>query len=213
MDSRSAPVVEHTEEAECAFCSSSGCQEWFNQPVATEEGCAVAIPSVGSFMPGYLLVVPIAHVTATCRMPLDVKAKFAAFTYNLSSRLSSLYGAPITMFEHGACVSSRLARSACITHAHLHLVPGKYDLVSELPGRAENHGSLEEFLEHERDDPYLMAQDPGGLIVSFEDRPAPQFFRRVIADRLGIPSRWDYALFPFFDNVRRTYDDFGIEVF
>jgi hypothetical protein len=116
------------------------------------------------------------------------------------------------MFEHGACATPDKPRSACITHAHLHLVPGSYSLVSEAPGEIAKHDSFEKFLAEGQDGPYLMVQDPDGPLISFEDRPSSQFFRQIIARHLGMPERWDYALFPFFETVRRTYEDFGLEI-
>ena len=84
--------------------------------------------------------------------------------------------------------------------------------MSEAPGEVIKHDSFQKFLEDEQDGPYLMLQDPGGPLISFKDRPSSQFFRRVLANRLGMPECWDYALFPFFDNVKRTYQDFDSEV-
>lgn len=209
MDSRKTPVI-HEGEEDCPFCPT-GQREWFNQPLASESGCAIAIPSLGSFIPGYLLIVPTVHVTATCKVPSDSRAKFATFTDKLVVRLRSLYGMPVTMFEHGACTESSITRSACVTHAHLHLIPGNYDLMSAAPKEAIKHTSLEDFLEYERNAPYLMLQDPDGPLLSFDDRPSSQFFRRIIANRLSMPDCWDYALVPFFDNIKRTYKDFELD--
>jgi diadenosine tetraphosphate (Ap4A) HIT family hydrolase len=212
VDSRTIPVVAHVDGADCSFCFSQARNYWFNRPVAREGDCALAVPSLGSLVPGYLLIVPPAHVTSTSRIPDDEKAKFASFTADISRRLTSLYEQPVTMFEHGACTSQSQLRSACVSHAHLHLVPGRYSLISEAVGEATRYPSYERFLDNPPEDPYLMLQDPDGPVVSIADRPSPQFFRQVIARRLGTPECWDYALYPFFDNIERTYKDFGIDV-
>jgi len=130
----------------------------------------------------------------------------------MTSRLAALYRIPITVFEHGACSSSEQPQSACINHAHIHLIPGSYNLLSEAPTPVCKYDSLQEFLNEERDEPHLMIQDPGGPFMSFEDMPTSQFFRRIIARRLGIPDHWDYAAAPFDENIMQTYKDFGIEV-
>lgn len=213
MDSCQAPLVMHIDnnDDDCEFCSPSPRSEWFNRPVAVDEGYAMAVPSLGSFIPGYLLAVPVAHVTASCRIPANGKARFASFVYNLASQLTSLYGTQVTMFEHGACLSDNKPQSACVDHAHVHLVPGNYDLSAEAPSQVYKHDSFAEFLEMEQSDSYLMLQDPAGPILSFDDKPASQFFRRIIAQHLGIPDYWDYAMFPFANNIKRTYQDFGID--
>jgi ATP adenylyltransferase len=212
VHTREGPVVAHVDDADCSFCFSQARDYWFNRPVARDGDCALAVPSLGSLVPGYLLILPLAHVTSTSRIPDSEKAKFASFTADISSRLSSLYEQPVTIFEHGACTSPSQQRSACVSHAHLHLVPGSYSLISESAGEASEYSTYEQFLTSAPDDPYLMLQDPGGPLVSFADRPSPQFFRQVIARSLGMPECWDYALYPFFDNIERTYKDFGIDV-
>jgi diadenosine tetraphosphate (Ap4A) HIT family hydrolase len=209
VDSREATLTA-TIHDDCEFCSPISRLEWFNRPVALDEGRAVAVPSLGSFMPGYLLAVPVAHVTASCRISWDTKERFASFVYELVSRLTSLYRRPVTIYEHGACLSVQGSQSACVNHAHVHLVPGNFDLTTEAPSQVYKHDSLGEFLKIEESNPYLMLQDPGGPLLSFNDKPTSQFFRRIIAKRLGIPDHWDYAASPFFDNIKRTYQDFGI---
>lgn len=213
MDTHEIPLVVHDEEPACTFCSPYGCNEWFNTPVASDEDKTVAVPSVGSLVPGYLLAIPVLHVTATCRIPREQKNRFASFVEVIAARLKDIYGIDITLFEHGACGAPHQARSACVSHAHLHLVPGTYNLASEAPrSRMMQYASLQDFLNSDQTSSYLMLQDPGGPVLTFEDPATPQFFRRIIAKRLGFAERWDYALFPFFDNVRRTYQDFGCEI-
>ena len=213
MDSRkeSLVIVEDHNDA-CEFCPLPGRLEWFNRPVAVDENYAIAVPALGSFRPGYLLALPISHVNASCRIPASDQLRFASFVSDLALELTSMYGTQITIFEHGACPSNNKGRqSACIDHAHVHLVPGNYDLTTEAPSEISKYDSLAEFMNKEQNNSYLMLQDPGGPLLSFEDKVTSQFFRRVIASRLGISDYWDYAMFPFFENSKQTYLDFGID--
>jgi diadenosine tetraphosphate (Ap4A) HIT family hydrolase len=212
MDSRQASLeMHHRNDNDCEFCPPSGRLEWFNRPVAVDDDYAIAVPSLGSFVPGYLLAVPVAHVTASCRIQESDKARFASFVNKLAFKLTSIYETQVTVFEHGACLSSQEPQSACVNHAHVHLVPGNYDLTTEAPSPVYKHDSFAEFMEEEQSKSYLMLQDPGGPLLSFEDKSTSQYFRRIIAQRLGIPDYWDYAMFPFFKNIKRTYHDFGID--
>lgn len=213
MDTNKATIVMHDEEPVCTFCSLDSASEWYNMPIMSYEDRAFVLPSVGSLIPGYMLALPSQHVTAVCKIPKADKDSFASFVETTLTRLSRIYGDSITMFEHGAFNTPRRKRSACVSHAHLHLVPGSYNLTSEAPsGGIDLYRSLREFIETDRTTPYLMLQDPGGPIVVFDDYAIPQFFRRVIAERLGITECWDYALFPFYENIRKTYHDFGCDV-
>lgn len=213
MDLREASVAVYAEEPDCTFCSPEGRSEWFNTPITSDEDKAFVVPSVGSLVPGYLLAIPVLHVTATCRIPEDEKERFASFVETIRTRLEQIYKSGVTLFEHSACGAPQQARSACISHAHLHLVPGSYDLASEAPqSRMMQYASLRAFIEGEHTSSYLMLQDPGGPVIASEDPAIPQFFRRLIAKRLGIAEAWDFALFPFFANVRQTYHDFDVKL-
>jgi diadenosine tetraphosphate (Ap4A) HIT family hydrolase len=188
--------------------------EWYDHVIATDDHGSYAIPSLGSFVQGYLLIIPRAHVTATCNISDDAKSAFVSFVHSVMSRLRSLYGSPVTMFEHAACSINKSPRSACVSHAHLHLVPGSYDLIAETPDvDIRKYDSYREFIQRQQQEPYLMFQDPDGPLISFDDRPSAQFFRKVIARRLDITDCWDYAAFPFYDNIKETYRDFGIDPF
>jgi len=204
-------LVLHTAEPDCVFCDS--CYEhgeWFNRPIASDEHRTLVLPAVGALVPGYVLVLPVRHVTATCRIPASDRAAFAAFVADVAVRLTLVYKVDVTLFEHAACDAPSAARASCINHAHLHAVPGNYNLSSMVGGTdIRSYASLEDFLADERHDPYLMLQDPGGPVVSFVDQPLSQYFRRVIARQLGMDNCWDYALFPFWNNVKQTCDDFA----
>lgn len=202
----------HPDDSKCVFCPSSGRQPWFNTPISTDGGDTIAVPSIGSFTPGYLLIIPVIHVTALCGIPYKQRQSFLNFATATLRRLRKHYGEDVTIFEHGACDSPMDRRSACISHAHLHAVPGSYDLCSAVATRdSTQYESLASCLAVRRTAPYLMLQDPRGPVIVTDDVGVPQFFRRAIAKRLGMPEKWDFALYPFFDNIRSTYREFGIK--
>ncbi|MGW7242970.1 hypothetical protein [Streptomyces sp. NPDC054804] len=197
---------ERTDEL-CEFCPNRLEQHWFNVPLMRSES-AVAIPGVGSLVPGYLLALPLRHVANASLLSPGERGEFADFVLSVSTRLSGVYDRPVTMFEHGSCESERLD-SSCISHAHVHLVPGVYDLAGATPGCLERHGSWHEFIESEPKGPYLACSDAEGAVWQFPDVRRPQFYRRVVAEDLGMADRWDYALHPQWENVRQTYVDFA----
>ncbi|MCX5007782.1 HIT domain-containing protein [Streptomyces sp. NBC_00638] len=190
----------------CEFCSPRNSEHWFNAPVATTEDFS-AIPSVGSFVPGYLLVIPKRHLFSSSQLPQDLKRAFSQFITDLSSHLQSLYSSPVTIFEHGASESLNDKSSSCVSHAHVHLVPGDYDLVSHMPDSGKSYASLDDFMEPRREYPYLMCSH-SGRVHCYPDLPISQYYRRAVATALGKPDSWDYAAFPYWDNLRQTYKDF-----
>jgi diadenosine tetraphosphate (Ap4A) HIT family hydrolase len=194
----------------CVFCDIDANDEsvqWYDRPIWCVPGLAFLVPSLGALVPGYLLLVPETHVYSFRQVKLGLRPALARMACIAIKRLSLIYG-PVTAFEHGAC-GEALSGSACINHAHLHLVPGVYGLTNHLGKDRARFESLGDFLKASGNDPYLMCQDPGGPVVSAPDAGLGQYFRRIIARELLVPDEWDYALYRRFDNISATYKELG----
>jgi hypothetical protein len=185
---------------------------WYDQPLFRSPGVGVAIPAVGAFLPGYLLASPVVHLSSVQGLPAASRARFVDFVEQVAAQVCERYGQS-TIFEHGSCRQSERRRSACLTHAHVHIVPGCYSFdLLRLPVQQE-FLSLKEFSEAPavgRLDGYLMYREPGGPVCYSRDLGISQFFRRHIASVRGTPDDWDYALFPHFANIRATIDDLTV---
>jgi len=196
---------------ECPFCSA--CTEaddalpWYDEPLFREPGGAVAIAAVGALVPGYLLAAPRCHVPSLRRLPRADAALFLQFIDDVRNRIEARFG-PTTLFEHGSCVHESRRRSACLVHSHIHLVPGHYSLAG-LGLVVDEYSTLTEAVDRSPGDAvdgYLLYQEPGGAVCLASDPGVSQFFRRHIAQVLGQPDEWDYAMFPRWENVRRTHE-------
>jgi hypothetical protein len=116
----------------------------------------------------------------------------------------SIVNAELTIFEHGGCLGEESASSACVSHAHWHILPGDYDL-----GRSDlewiyQGTSLIDGLRATPSEGYLWLMEPSGIVRAACDPKRPQFFRRRIFESLGRPDEWDYAACPQWDAVRAT---------
>lgn len=197
--------------ADCFFCASYGETEadlaWYDRPLLKEDGVGVAIPGVGAFVPGYVLVSPARHESSVRDLPANLATGFIDLVQAVTERVESAFG-PATIFEHGSCRDEERRRSACITHSHVHILPGSYSFDSlGLPVKV--FGDLSEVMKEkkpERADGYLMYREPGGPVCYAPDAGVSQYFRRHIARVLGRPDEWDYAVFPRWLNVRATRD-------
>jgi diadenosine tetraphosphate (Ap4A) HIT family hydrolase len=197
-------------DEDCLFCriARGDATAWYDVALFRRPGVGLAIAGVGAFVPGYLLVAPEAHVGTSISLGDPAYAEFRSFLWEIRRDLERIVGAT-TLYEHGSCAVGR-ARSACIYHAHIHLMPGRYDVWADTSTSASKvFGSLEKFrAEWGRGTPYVLAEErvATGLVVvrAMPDIGLPQYFRRVIAKQLGRPSEWDYAVFPRWENVRAT---------
>jgi diadenosine tetraphosphate (Ap4A) HIT family hydrolase len=192
----------------CEIACGRGGVEWYDCALAASD-YAVVIPALGAIAPGHVLVIPPHHVHSAQLLAPRARSGFARALVQTAGWLAERTGRPITAFEHGAAVAGSGPRSACSEHAHVQLLPGRYDQTGALSG-GRRFSSLEAFYGVKPPfDPYLMIQDPGEDVLAVPDVGVSQYFRRVILAELGEPDDWDYWLFPRRENVRATLGIFG----
>src|SRR6266478_269312 len=146
------------------------------------------IPSLGQFLEGYLLVLPIKHFKALGDLSGLFLEEFAAVSECVGKILRGQYG-PYILFEHGT--RSEGVGGCGIYHAHLHAVPlaqvpDPVDaLKSTFPYAKLAH--LNEIGERSAGLPsYLFYQDSNARLYLFDTGPLPsQYMRKVLADALG----------------------------
>jgi diadenosine tetraphosphate (Ap4A) HIT family hydrolase len=146
---------------------------------------------------GHTLLVPRNHYINFGTIPEELADELDSFRGHCLSLISDHYG-PATVLEHGS--SSNMRRSACISHAHWHLIPGLkspiqiferdglrgFDVCTwrELGGFAE------------LDQPYFYYNFGSEHRIYSTNLSMPhQYLRIVMAEILGIPEpEWDWAL-------------------
>lgn len=185
----------------CEFLSNDGGTDPWDRPWLTD-GRYSAVVSVGALTPGWSLVCPIEH-----KLNLSEEYgndDFWRFTARVVFRLASLYGVGVACFEHGP--SAPGSQIGCGTdHAHLHVVPLDFDLSA---GVAQFDSSIDwrecavsEIARFVGGKEYMFLAtafeggDTRGYLAVLEEGRS-QFFRRVIAKKLGIEAQYDYKKHP-----------------
>ena len=201
----------------CKYCSElfghdAGLHElapWNVRLLETEN--FVVVPSLGALVEGWLLIVTKKHYLCMGSIPPALDNELREITAITANILQETYHAP-TLFEHGPCRSG--SGIGCgIDHAHMHLVPLRFDL-EELSGAelslmgqswqpAHGFSKLRQLYDSEK--PYVCLREPGRELLFSTPSDLPcQFFRRVIAEAQGRPGRFDYHKYPFESNVTAT---------
>lgn len=163
-----------------------------------------ALISVGSMVPGWTLVCPIKHeINLTGQYG---NSHFLDFVQTALGHLERRYGKCV-VFEHGSYREDSLTGCG-VGHAHLHLVPLDFPLAVEALRSATELDwqpcSITQVQDIAANSEYLFVANeyagPGtsGLLAKL-DTPVSQFFRRVIANRLGLPEFFDYKKYPMLD--------------
>lgn len=191
--------------------ASIGCPRPMHDQPVMETTKYVVLPTLGSLVPGWLLVVPR-------RRMANLSMLTAAETSELESVIATLlpaqqvWQATVFSFEHGGAPGSPL--SCGVDQAHLHLVPLSFDLFSSavqcqdinwtplpLGTPPWGHALAEEYL--------AIASSDGRAAIGYPRMPTSQWFRRLIANRLGRPNEWDYRAHPGIPYIEQTLTYFG----
>jgi ATP adenylyltransferase len=171
----------------------------FDEPlIADAEG--VALPSLGSIVPGWTLLVPrhtSPNIAALGRYGRDALKRLRE---EVLVRLSASFEGVIYEFEHGPAMIGSILGCG-VDQAHLHLVPLSFDLVDAAHSIS---GKLIEF-SGEKSDPWELVpsaknyflirnSSSGDGVIVFPSRLESQAIRKIIATRMRLDSNWDYRL-------------------
>lgn len=165
--------------------------------IVAESDQFVVLVDVAPLVEGHILVIPRVEVPSFAALSGEAAAEWPSLKSKLSQRLTDLWSPP-TVFEHGS--SPDMVGSACITHAHLHLIPGDLRLDDALRDdelvvhRVAGHEEISGAIGPGR--PYFYVEDPhGSSVVAAADHPRRpnQYLRRLAAHALGLPpDRFDW---------------------
>lgn len=151
---------------------------------------------------GHLLVVPVAHYLSFSELVGEHGAEVAGLLGDFLPRYRRVFGPP-TILEHGS--SADMTTSACVTHAHWHVLPVSavriHELIvadglpfRELVGFADLAAFAGRSYFYCSDGKFHRVYGIGGRMRS-------QYLRSLAGQVLGIPDPlWDYSLV-----VRRDY--------
>jgi len=197
----------------CCLCPnqvSADSSEFWNKPLFETANFAV-IPSLGSLVPGWLMVVPRTHVICAGALSLDLVHEMQQLSSQVVAHLERSFG-QVCIFEHGPS-TWRKSTGCSVDHAHLHIVPVGFDLAAAaqpfMPSNSDwqygDWGSCREAYLQGLD--YLYIEQPVGLgRISTNTEFPSQVFRKAIAQQLGIIEQFSWRDFPKFDVAARTVE-------
>lgn len=173
----------------------------------------VVVPSLGSLVPGWLLVVPKLPALALGDLPNDFFPELESLVIEVKETLSTVFQQPTIVWENGA--ASRGAKLGCgVDHAHLHIVPFKMNLVSQLStvndrelnwSAIHSLSSLTDIRAESKS--YLFVEGNDGCrSVSINPNVPGQLARRVIATSIGKPHLYDWRVYHGNNEIRETVD-------
>ncbi len=162
-------------------------------------------PALGQFVEGYCLIVSKEHARTMSELSPIARDELAWLLKEIGSRLSAIRPGGQCVFEHGSACPQNHA-GTCIDHAHVHLLPVSCDVRPELvtihgcilTDSAANYSTLDSVRGSYL---YYEAREGVGEVYSCAQRLPSQLMRKLICNRLGIPTQWDWRKKPRRDVV------------
>jgi diadenosine tetraphosphate (Ap4A) HIT family hydrolase len=164
--------------------------------VIYEHKSAVVVPTVGMFIPGYLLVTTRRHIPNFAKLTSGQLNSIQKWLYGIVASLSLSFG-PYLIFEHGSTVDvTTRPTGACISHAHFHLIPcsrsAKERIKGLLPFRPIQR--LSSLLGSFDNNYALMGYDNSWNLAQVENLPS-QWIRRRLAEEYSLDELWDWGVY------------------
>lgn len=199
---------------DCQFCNIIKKQtDKIFDFVLYEDEYFVITPTLGSIMPGYILIISKIHVSSM--MQLD--SKIISYLNTLINSISDLYfikyGFYPFIFEHGTLDVTLTASS--VMHAHLHILPYQMSNNTGLdtPYCFKTNKRIVDLKNDIAYKSYLIYIDNNKYLFYYslekEAKIESQYFRKMIANDLGIKDYWDWKKEAFIENIRSTILEIG----
>jgi ATP adenylyltransferase len=195
----------------CCLCPnrvSADSPEFWNKPLFETKNFAV-VPSLGSLVQGWVMVVPKAHVVCAGALSDSLANEMQRLTTEISAIVTRSFG-EVCVFEHGPS-TWRKSTGCSVDHAHLHIVPVDFNLAAAaLSFMPENSSWVagdwracrNAYLQGAD---YLYIEQPVGFgRIATHAEFASQVFRKAIAQRLGIIGEFSWRDFPKFEVAAST---------
>ena len=207
---------------ECDFCEELNGERSLYQKIAEKDALPLnrkiyegthwtIMPTLGSIVPGYLLLVANRHILSVSSCTVNELEELQYLINIIRDKLENTYQYPCVLFEHGAGCGSGLSAS-CVDHCHIHILPLKEELDTKL-NFSNFHmtelNSLREIADKVENMPYMLYQNQKKQYYLLQsDIYISQYFRQLIAISINQPDKWDWRQYHFSQNIKQTIEDF-----
>lgn len=178
----------------------------------------IVVPTIGAFIPGYLLAITKKHYNCIAVTPNEYYDELELIKNCVNTAFEKIYEKPSFFFEHGT-ISEDIKGSCCVSHTHLHMLPLAVNMDEYLTKNFEfdknsipisSFPSISELIKREHIASYLLYGKDSSYIklLDMTHKMFPsQFFRQAICLQLGIEDKWDWRHHFFVDNINKTIQD------
>ena len=209
----------------CTFCNEcNGRKElsYFERVFAKKYGiqdrtawdtsCFRVVPTLGSFVPGYLLVIPREHALSFLSLTSSHLSELDDLEKELSAFIRTMYHKGYIIFEHGSSDESNVGGMS-VVHAHIHVIPCDTAIMPHSKAytfRSFNsfHEAAAYYAANQSGAPYLLCKDTDGKVyLSFAENIPSQYFRNLVCDLIAEKGTGNWKAYPYVDHIKQTLAD------
>ncbi len=165
----------------------------------------VALPTKGSIVPGWVLIVPKFPLARMADVADEMRKELEELIQWVWDDIEHGFGNAFS-FEHGGHRGSKV--SCGVDQAHLHIAPLSFDLLEAAKdfsgGTWQNIDKCLVPPPNLTTDEYWFASSGDKTIFKPVDNAQSQFFRKLIAEKSDCSEAWDYKAHDFLENVEQT---------
>lgn len=209
--SNSTSKAEGPSKSDCVFCKLLDGNPIHEQKSLYESQNFLVVPGSGSFIDGYLMILPKEHVMSCAELSKEILEEMEDVISDIKFILKSIYGNEVLIWENGSGMGGKGKPKTSIVHAHIHACPCSDMLniceATKVTGVTLNHIEKKNFKNHHKDSYlFIIDFDNQWYISSDTNLYIPrQYIRQLLAMELNISGDvWDWRHFPFWNNVEKT---------
>ena len=174
------------------------------------------VPALGCIVPGYVMLVSKRHANSMRSFGKDTRDNIKKAIEKLSDLYMRKYGFYPVIFEHGSAENDT-SSGASITHAHMHIVPCKFNLMAEMQKQLELEevSAIDAMIAESSNHSYMLFINNDRktyMNIAPKKKYPSQIMRQWIARNENISTEWDWKRFPFYENILNTIIDIGTQL-
>ena len=182
--------------------------EWFfenkiENTILDETNYFYILPTVGSLVDGYILVVSKRHINSMSELTKNEMDEYNFIIEKYRNIFRDIYGKYPIVFEHGSPVSDNSIRANSVIHAHSHIVNHAYLDEPKIIKRL-NFKPIQRIEDIKSNENYIMYINNNFKYVTYNFEPISQLMRKLIAKDLKYEDKFDWKKEKFMDNIIKT---------
>lgn len=186
----------------CIFCNLE--KNKIENTILDEKNHFYILPTVGSLVDGYILVVSKRHINSMSELTKNEMDEYNFIIEKYRNIFRDIYGKYPIVFEHGSPVSDNSIRANSVIHAHSHIVNHAYLDELKIIKRL-NFKPIQRIEDIKSNENYIMYINNNNFkYVTYNFEPISQLMRKLIAKDLKYEDKFDWKKEKFMDNIIKT---------